>query len=45
MSDYSNKHWKRLKKIREAYLNSQDPIENYWSDEDLVAAYDSTFAQ
>ena len=45
MSDYSTKYWKQLKEIREAYLNSKDPIRNYWSTEALVEAYDSTFAQ
>ena len=45
MSTYSTKYWKELKEIREAYLNSKDPIKNYWASEALVEAYDATFAQ
>ena len=45
MSQNPPKEWKKLKEIRLSYLNSTNTIDNYWSDEALVGAYDKTFAQ
>ena len=45
MKDPISKHWKRLHNIRLSYLNSEDPIDNYWSDEGIIDAYDKTFVR
>ena len=45
MSQNPPNEWKKLKEIRLSYLNSTNTIDNYWSDEALVGAYDNTFAQ
>ncbi len=40
-----NLAWKRLQKLRQSYLTAQGFLADYWSDDELLEAYDETLAQ